>query len=146
MTPSPQIDSPIGRKVREWIGKTPNDKVPDYVGLRIFRRQKGLCGLSGQKIKVGDVKELHHIKGLAEGGAHKESNLVWVLSSAHKVETAEQAGRRAKADAVAKKHFGVAQPNDRPGPRSLKASPKDRTYKDPFAGLPRRCCGVVIKD
>jgi 5-methylcytosine-specific restriction endonuclease McrA len=28
--------------------------------------------------------------------------------------------------------------NGRPGPRSLKAGPKDRTYKDPFEGLRRR--------
>lgn len=36
------------------------------------------------------------------------------------------------------KDAGVATSNDRPGPRSLKAGPKERKPSDPFPGLPRR--------
>lgn len=104
---APRITSPIGRSIKEWIGRDPDEAVPEFVRLRIWRRQDGICGLTGRKIMPGDRKELHHIKGLAERGEHRESNLIWVLSDAHKDETAEQAGRRAKADAAAKKHIGA---------------------------------------
>jgi 5-methylcytosine-specific restriction protein A len=108
MTKRPMIDPGHGgRAVPEWIGKTPDEAVPERVGLRIWRRQDGICGLSGAKINPGDKKELHHIKALAERGEHREANLIWVLSSAHQAETAEQRGRIAKSDAVAKKHIGV---------------------------------------
>lgn len=35
---------------------------------------------------------------------------------------------------------------DRPGPRSLKAAPKERKPRDPFPTLPRRVCGFIVRD
>ena len=44
----------IGRAVEEWIGKTPDSKVPDRVKLRIWERECGRCHLSGRKILAGE--------------------------------------------------------------------------------------------
>lgn len=129
MTKRPMIDPGHGgRAIAEWVGKTPNDAVPERVGLRIWRRQNGICGLSGQKINPGDKKELHHIIGLAESGEHRESNLIWVLSSAHKEETAKQAATRAKSDRIAKKHVGITQPSGQLQSRGFaRPQPKQRS-------------------
>jgi 5-methylcytosine-specific restriction protein A len=102
-----------GRKVPEWIGKTKDSKPPERVRLRIFRRHDGRCCLSGQKIKPGDEWQLHHVKGIAEGGENRESNMAPALVEPHKVETARQMKAKAKADRVAKKHFGIKAPKQK---------------------------------
>ncbi len=103
-----RIQNPLGgRSTEEWIGSSPDAKVPDRIRDRIYLRANGRCGLSGRIIKVGDVWDLDHITPLSMGGEHREGNLQPVLQERHREKTAEEAGPRAKADRVRRKHLGT---------------------------------------
>ena len=104
----------IGRSVPEWVGSSPDAKVPTKVRLRIFEREGGRCYLTGQLIRAGDVWELEHVKPLSMGGEHRESNLRPALASAHREKTASEAGERAKADRIRAKHLGIFPKSKRP--------------------------------
>jgi 5-methylcytosine-specific restriction enzyme A len=108
----------MSRSVAEWCGKSDDAKVPDAVRLRVFRREGGVCYLSGAKIGPGDEWDLEHKVPLASvpgkvSGLHRESNLFPALVEAHKLKTAREAAERAKADAVAKRHLGITQPTQK---------------------------------
>ena len=105
---TPMIDNPLGgRQVAEWIGSSPDQKIPDRVKDRIFIRNEGRCYLSGRKIMPGDVWEVEHVKPLSMGGENRETNLAPALKAEHKQKTAEEAGDRAKADRIRRKHLGT---------------------------------------
>lgn len=103
----PLAPVPLGRSVPEWIGKHPDQKVPDHVRLRIFDRYEGRCYLSGAKIRAGDAWELEHIIALTLGGEHRESNLAPALVEHHKAKTAQDRRKKKKSDRVRRKHFGM---------------------------------------
>ena len=103
----------MSRSVPLWIGKTPDSNVPDTVRLRIFRRENGICYLSGVKIEAGVKWELEHRVPLSMGGRHSEDNLFPALVGPHKAKTAAEAKGRAKADAVAKRNLGIAAPKQK---------------------------------
>lgn len=98
------------RAIPEWVGKTPDTKVPDRVRLRIFQRYEGRCYLSGREIRPGDAWELEHRTALILGGEHRESNLAPVLAEFHKAKTAAEMKVKAKTDALAKRHVGIVDP------------------------------------
>lgn len=104
----PMIDNPLGgRSLPEWIGKTPDSKVPDTVRDRVFMRAGGRCYLSSRKIMPGDKWELEHVKPLSMGGEHRERNLRPALVAAHREKTKAEAADRAKADRIRRKHQGT---------------------------------------
>lgn len=104
----PLIDNPFGgRSIEEWVGSTPDAKVPQVVQDRIFARAKGRCHISGIKIMPGDRWEVEHVKPLSMGGTHRESNLAPALIDKHKEKTAAEAGARSKADRIRRKHLGT---------------------------------------
>ncbi len=134
-----------GRLVQEWIGKSPDDRPPPRVRLRIFKRAKGLCHISGRKIRPGDPWELEHKIPLHAGGENRESNLAPAITSAHKVKTAEEAAKRSKTDRVAEKHLGVIKPKGTIKARGFSPpEPKERSDrfcridKSTLPPLPRR--------
>lgn len=96
-----------GRSVPEWRGKTPDTPVPDTVKLRVFRRYKGRCYLSGRKIGAGDAWEVEHIQALGLGGENRETNLAPALVEPHKEKTRQDRQSMAKADRIARKHTGI---------------------------------------
>ena len=98
-----------GRSVEEWVGATPDAKVPASVRLRILRRYEGKCYLTKIIIADGQQFDLEHLKPLEEGGEHRESNLAPVLRLAHEIKTAAERKRQAKADRVAKKAHGLVE-------------------------------------
>lgn len=110
MTKTPKIAKAEGRSVTEWVGKTPDAKVPARVKLRILRRFNGKCYLTGILIADGQTFDLEHIKPLEEGGEHRESNMAPVLRLPHEVKTQAERKRQAKADRVAKKAHGLTGP------------------------------------
>lgn len=116
----------MARTVAEWIGKTPDSKVPDRVRLRIFKAYDGRCYLSGRPIRPGEAWELEHKVALILGGEHRESNLAPALSEFHKPKTAAEMKIKAKTDAIAKKHLGIKRPKQRipSPPKSPKPAPK----------------------
>lgn len=89
----------------EWIGANPDARPPNAVLLRILRRFAYRCHISGREITDGTPWEAEHIKPLWAGGMNRESNLAPALVDPHKVKTAEEAGRRSKADRQAGKAF-----------------------------------------
>ncbi|WP_024586057.1 hypothetical protein [Aliihoeflea sp. 2WW] len=95
------------RKVKEWIGKTPDAKVPPRVRLRVLRAYDGCCYLSGRPIAPGEPWELEHKVALILGGEHRESNLAPALAEFHKAKTAAEMKVKAKTDALAKKHLRI---------------------------------------
>lgn len=124
MTKKPKIEKAEGRSVPEWIGKTPDAKVPAGVRLRILRRFKSKCQLSGILIAEGQGFDLEHVKPLEEGGEHRESNLVPVLRLPHEIKTAAERKRQAKADRIAKKSHGLVEPKTKIKSRGFEPSAK----------------------
>lgn len=102
-----------GRSVAEWIGSSPDSKVPAHVKARIFLREDGRCHLSGRKITPADLWDLDHLKPLSMGGEHRETNLFPAIRDKHRLKTAAEAGPRAKADRVRAKHLGIAPKSKR---------------------------------
>lgn len=95
-----------GRSVPEWVGSSPDAKIPREVRARIFLRDDGICHISKRKIRPGDAWEAEHVTPLWKGGEHRETNLAPALADAHKLKTAEEAGDRAKAKRIHAKHHG----------------------------------------
>lgn len=107
-----------GRKVDEWIGSSPDAAIPPRVRLRVFERYGGTCQLTGRKIMPGDKWDLDHVKPLAMGGEHRESNLQPVLKSAHIEKTKHDVAELAKARRLAAKHAGIEKRKGKPMPGS----------------------------
>ena len=134
----------MSRSVAEWVAKHDDQKVPDSVRLRIYRNAGGVCHISGIVIQPGQPFELEHVVPLSTvpgvvSGLHRESNLRPALVAAHKEKTAAEATARAKADAIAKKHLGIAAPTKKIqsagfAPKPSKAE-KNRAF---YAGIVRR--------
>ena len=94
----------MARAVPEWIGKTPDTKIPERVRVRIFEKYEGRCYLTGVKI-AGKTWEAEHILALSLGGENRESNLAPVLAKAHKVKTRDDMAKKKKNERVRKKHI-----------------------------------------
>ena len=100
----------MSRTPPEWIGKTPDTKVPPHVRMRIFLRDDGKCHITGRKIVPADYWDLDHIVALCNGGEHRETNLAPALRDAHKIKTREDLGEKAKVDRIRKRHMGIKKP------------------------------------
>lgn len=99
-----------GRAVPEWIGSSPDAKIPDHVKLRIWLRTDGRCHITGRKIRPGDAYDFDHIIALCNGGEHRESNLAPALRDKHREKTAADVAERAKIDRIRKRHLGIDKP------------------------------------
>lgn len=101
------------RKLPEWIGATPDAKIPKRVQLRVFDAHKGKCHISGRKIGRSDTWELDHIRAICNGGENRESNLAPALTYHHKAKTKIDVATKAKDDRIRKKHLGIYKPRAR---------------------------------
>lgn len=98
----------MARAVPEWIGKTPDAKVPPRVRERIFLREGGRCHLSGRIIvPPGDLWDLDHKVALINGGENRESNLFPALRDKHRAKTAQDVAEKAVSARVRQKHLGI---------------------------------------
>lgn len=102
------------RSVPEWIGKTPNAKVPPRVRLRIFEREGGKCHLSARKIRAGDLWDLDHKVALINGGEHRESNLFPALRDKHREKTREDVAEKAASYRKRLKNAGIKHKHNWP--------------------------------
>ncbi len=114
------------RSVPDWIGSTPDAAIPARVRLRVFERFGGICQLTSRKIMPGDQWDLDHIKPLAMGGEHVESNLQPVLRIAHREKTKRDVADLAKARRIKAKHIGVEQSPPRLQSRGFTKSPPQK--------------------
>lgn len=86
-----------GRAIEEWIGKTPDEAIPDRVAIRVHARFKGRDALTGERLIPG-CWHCDHIVPLWKGGEHRESNLQPLAIRTHKEKTAAEADERAISD------------------------------------------------
>lgn len=56
-----------GRANPEWIGKSADTPIPDNVKLRIWDREKGLCYLTGRKLRAGEYDFEHQAGSQGQG-------------------------------------------------------------------------------
>ena len=103
------------RAVPEWIGSTPDAKVPPRVRVRIFEAHDGHCHWTGRRIMAGEAWELEHRVALCNGGEHRESNLAPILAGKpHREKTAEDVGEKSKVYRMRAKHLGLWPKSPRP--------------------------------
>lgn len=121
----------MSRALPEWIGKTPDSKIPDRVRLRIFEREGGRCWISGRKIMPGDLWDLDHKVALINGGEHRESNLFPALRDKHREKTAEDVAEKAETYRVRSKHVLPSKPSRMKSAPFPKSAPR-RTASSPL--------------
>ena len=115
------------RSVPEWIGTTPDAKIPPRVRLRVFERYDGICHLSGRKIAAGELWDCDHVKALVNGGEHRESNLAPAIRDKHCEKTAEDVAEKSTVRRKALAHRGIRK-------RSSFACSKDSPFKKKLDG------------
>jgi len=120
-----------GRKVPEWIGKTPDTKIPPRVILRVLEAYGGKCAETGVKIRAGGGWQMDHIIALANGGENRETNLQPLITVAHKEKTAGDVAQKAKDRRVKSKHLSIHKP------KSIMAGSKASKWK-------RKVDGTVV--
>lgn len=118
----------MSRTVPEWIGKTPDAKVPPRVRLRIFEREGGVCHLSGRKIQPGELWELDHKEALINGGEHRESNLFPALKDKHREKTAADVAEKAAIYSRKARHIGAHTPKQTIKSRGFQLREKVRRF------------------
>jgi 5-methylcytosine-specific restriction enzyme A len=132
----------MSRATKEWVGKTPDSKIPPRVRLRIFEAHGGVCHLSGRKIAAGELWDIDHIIALINGGLHRESNLAPALRDKHREKTADDVAEKAKVARKAKANLGLkpppAKPIQSPGFAPKPAKPSTARQPEKLAALPRR--------
>lgn len=121
-----------GRSNTEWVGRTPDTKIPEHVQLRIWDREGGRCYLTGRKLRAGEY-DFEHVIALAlwtgEDHGNRESNIRLAYRPAHRDKTKADRKAKAKSDRVRKKHVGItksggaiASPGFRPAEKQRSAS------------------------
>lgn len=120
-----------GRALPEWIGSSPDAKVPSRVRLRIFDREGGRCHLSGRKIAAGEPWDLDHKVALINGGEHRESNLFPALRDKHREKTAADVAEKAEIRSLRSAHLGIRPPSKLKGP-GFPPRQKQRTATRPL--------------
>lgn len=108
------------RALPEWVGRTPDERVPDRVRLRIFERERGVCHISGRKIMPGELWDLDHRVALVNGGSHSESNLFPALRDKHREKNAADVAEKARVYRKRAKHLGIKAKGRFPGGRNDK--------------------------
>lgn len=115
-SPSPRDPGNLtGRSIDEWVGSSPDAKIPPRVRARVFEAHGGICHISKRRIRAGEAWECDHVIALCNGGAHAESNLAPALSEPHRIKTKADVREKAKVARLKKRHLGIR------GPRSIRA-------------------------
>lgn len=102
------------RTVKEWIGETPDQRVPKRVELRVFELFRGRCAICTRLLFRG-YWALDHKIALINGGDNRESNLQPVCNvPCHSDKTRADVRDKSKTYQVASRHVGAG-----PRPRSI---------------------------
>lgn len=107
--------STLARTLDEWIGATPDTKIPARVKYRVFERSEGKCAICGNLI-VGRLcpAQCDHIKPLIAGGENRENNLQTLCTPCHKAKTSDDVAEKSEVYRVKSKHFGIKRRKGRP--------------------------------
>jgi 5-methylcytosine-specific restriction endonuclease McrA len=99
-----------GRSTDEWIGASPEAKIPPRVRARVFDRHHGICHISKRRIQAGESWECEHIVALCNGGEHRETNLAPALREPHKIKTKADVREKSKVARIRARHLGIRKP------------------------------------
>ncbi len=95
------------RSAPEWIATHDDQAIPDRVRLRVFVRFNGKCPKCTRQLRAGQWA-CDHIKALANGGEHRESNLQPLCNSpCHSDKTKADRRLKARADKRRKRNAGI---------------------------------------
>ena len=129
------------RTVAEWIGKSPDEPVPQRIRVRVWTRADGCCQSCTRKIAAGERWVADHIKAIINGGENRERNLQLLCDWCdRKVKTPADVAEKADTYRVRSKHLGVHKAKT-PMPHGKHSATKrkmDGTIVDRRTGLPRR--------
>jgi 5-methylcytosine-specific restriction enzyme A len=106
------------RSVQEWQGKNDDTPVPPRVRLRVFERWKGVCHVSGRRIRPGDAWAVDHVVPVIQGGENRENNLAPILLDPHKAKTKAEVAEKSRVAKRRKSHLGIKKPSRFPGSKS----------------------------
>jgi 5-methylcytosine-specific restriction protein A len=99
-----------GRSVPEWVGKTPDSRIPPAVQARVFLRFKGVCPECTRKLVPGQW-QCDHIKALINGGENRERNLQPLCTSpCHSNKTKADVAEKSRVASKRAKHLGIKRP------------------------------------
>jgi 5-methylcytosine-specific restriction endonuclease McrA len=119
------------REVPEWVGKTPDSKIPPRVLLRIYERENGICHGCQVSLK-GKRWEADHRPALVNGGENRESKIFPVCTPCHKARTKKDVAEKADISRKKQKNLGIRRPKGK-----LKSAPfpkpeKERKGREPL--------------
>jgi 5-methylcytosine-specific restriction enzyme A len=96
------------RELPEWIGATPDSKVPPRVRVRVFQRYGGRCQCGcNRAIRPGEAWDCEDTIALINGGERREGNLKPWLSEHHPKKTAQDVAEKSRVYRKRAKHIGV---------------------------------------
>lgn len=102
----------MSRAVPEWIGKTPDSRIPDRVKMRVWDRAKGICAKCGAVPILGiHAREYDHAIPIVLGGENRENNLQLLCRPCHQAKTKLDVKLKAKVARVRKNHLGLRKPS-----------------------------------
>ena len=96
----------MARPLPEWVGTSPNTKIPARVRARIFDDCGGKCHICDNVI-VGKRWALDHVKALVNGGENRQSNLKPVHIACHAEKTAADVAEKAAIAAKRQAHLRI---------------------------------------
>lgn len=120
------------RELPEWIGKTPDAKIPPRVRLRVFETHWGKCHISGRRIHAGEPWDCDHVIALANGGEHRESNLAPALRDKHREKTKLDVAEKATVYRKRSKHLGIGSPRQKIQSAGFRKAAPQRTASRPL--------------
>ena len=117
------------RSIPEWIAKSDDEPIPPRVKLRIFERAKGICHISGRRIRPGEPWDCEHIVALCNGGKNIESNLAPALRSPHLEKTAADVAEKSMIYRKRLKHTGIKKRGRTIAGRKFDGTPIPSRYR-----------------
>lgn len=137
------------RALPEWIGRTPDTKIPPRVRLRIWERENGVCHICKRQIQAGEKWQADHVKALVNGGEHREANLSPAHVKCHTGKTAQDVAEKAKVAAVRKKHLRIVDApkmQGKPFPKTKKSARREKRASSKPSLPPKRLFGTAIQE
>lgn len=121
-----------GRSVPEWIGKTPDSRIPDAVQTRVFLRFKGVCPECTRRLEPRKW-QCDHIKALTNGGENRERNLQPLCTSpCHSNKTKADVAERSRVNRKRAAHIGLPATRQKIASRGFAKAPPQRTASRPI--------------
>lgn len=102
------------RTLLEWIGQSPDTRIPPRVKISILERYGYRCACCTREFVPGDCPEFDHIVALINGGENREANIQPLCSWCHREKSAEDVALKSQVARRRKKHFGITLRKWRP--------------------------------